>query len=85
MPSNEVLLQIMNVSPSPIKMYKGTRLGCNTPVQNISVAEKGGQLAVNVPPVTQVNLETSDLSLTEKVKLFDPLTEFADIFGEKGS
>lgn len=84
MPNNKVLLQVMNVSPSPVKMYKGMRLGCITPVQNILVVEKGGQPAVNVPPVPQVNLETSDLSLAEKAKLLDLLTEFADVFVEKG-
>ena len=84
MPNNEVILQIMNVSPSPVKMYKGMRLGCITPVQNILVVEKGGQPAVNIPPVPQVNLETSDLSPAEKARLLDLLTEFADVFVEKG-
>ena len=66
MPNNKVLLQIMNVSPSPVKMYKGTRLGCITPVQNIVVVEKGSQPVVDVPPVPQVNLETSDLPPAER-------------------
>ena len=84
MPNNKVILQIMNVSPSPVKMYKGMRLGCITPEQNILVVETGGQPAVNIPPVPQVNLETSDLSPAEKAKLLDLLTEFADVFVEKG-
>jgi len=31
MPNNEVFLQVMNISPSPVKMYKGMKLGRITP------------------------------------------------------
>ena len=83
--SNQVLLQIMNVSPSPVKMYKGMKLGCITPLQNILVTENENQPAVNTLPVPQVNLETSDLPPAEKSRFLNLLTEFADVFAETES
>ena len=62
--SNEVLLQI---SPSPVKIYKGMKLEYITPLQNILVTENGNEpAAVSTVPVPPVKLETSDLPPSEK-------------------
>ena len=82
--SNEVVLQIMNVSPSPVKMYKGMKLGYITPMQNILVTENNPAV-VNTVTVPPVNLETSDLPPLKKSRLLDLLTEFANIFAETES
>ena len=66
--SNEMLLQIMNVSPSPVKMYKGMKFGYITPLQNILVTENE-PAAVNTITVPSVNLETSNLPPSEKSRL----------------
>ena len=76
----------MNVSPSPVKMYKDMKLGYVTPLQNISVAEnRNGPADVNTVIVSPVNLETSDLPSSAKSKLLDLVTEFADVFAEMES
>ena len=83
-PNNQVLLQIMNISPSQVKMYKGMKLGYITPLQNILVTENGPAV-VNTVTAPPVNLETSDLPSSEKSRLLELLTEFADIFAETES
>ena len=74
----------MNVSPSPVKMYKGMKLGYITPLQNI-LGTENEPAVVNTVTAPPVNLETSDLPPSEKSRLLDVLTEFADIFAETES
>ena len=74
----------MNISPSPVKMYKGMKLGYITPLQNILVTENKPAV-VNTVTAPPVNLETSDLPPSEKSRLLELLTEFANIFAETES
>lgn len=62
------------------------KLGYITPLQNVSVTDNVNEpAAINTVTVPAVNLGTSDLPPSAKSRLFDLLTEFADIFAETES
>ena len=49
MPDNQVALQVMNTSPSPIKIHKGTILGTFTPCQHVLVVGQGQSVVTGTP------------------------------------
>ena len=80
-PDNRVTLQIMNISPNPIKVYRGMKLGQIIPRDSILIVEQSDMKACdNDPYIPDVNLDSSSLSPLERAKLLDVLSEYSDIF-----
>ena len=85
-PANKVILQVMNISPSPIKVYKGMKLGQIVSKQNVLVVGQDDMTIQNSHGYTpEINLESSTLLPAEKTKLLDLLTEYSDIFATSGT
>ena len=83
---NRVILQVMNISPSLIKINKGMKLAQIIPKQNILVVEQSDmetQGSNNCAPET--NLDSSLLLCTEKPKLLDLLSEYSNVFATDGT
>ena len=67
----EVVLQVMNVSPT-ITIYKSMKLGETTPDTMWSITGPG------------FNFDHFDLTSSEKTLVQNPLTQLADLFAAKG-
>ena len=81
---NQVTIQIMNISPSPIKLFKGMKLGIVTPEQNIFfVSEDESKSTLQIPSFD--DLDFLYLPSTERTELVNLLTEFGDIFSSTNS
>ena len=80
--NNQVTIQILNVSPSPVTIYKGMSLGKVTPGDDILLA----CTKTDAPSFDHLHLP--HLSETEKSALTGLLAEFSDVFaavtGPKG-
>ena len=74
----------MNISPSPIKLFKGMKLGIVTPEQNIlCVSEEELKSTLQMPSFD--DLDFPHLSSAERTELVNLLTEFGDIFSSANS
>ena len=83
--NNQVTIQILNVSPSPVTIYKGMSLGKVTPGDDILLACEEST-KTDAPSFDHLHLP--HLSETEKSALTGLLAEFSDVFapvtGPKG-
>jgi len=84
--NNQVTIQVLNISPSPITVYKGMSLGKVTPEDDVLLVNDE-----SVGTVTQASFDDihlPNLSETEKSKILALLSEFSDVFapvtGPKG-
>ena len=78
-------MQVINISPGPIKVYRGMKLGQIIPKQNILIVEQDDMKMCNSSPYTpEVNLDSSTVSSLDKMKLLDLLTEYSDVFATPG-
>ena len=86
-PDDKVILQIRNVSPGPIKVCKGMKLGEVIPIHRIQIDECNNDLqnTDQESRIPDVNLDTSSLSATEKTDLLNLLTEYSDAFAWAGA
>ena len=81
---NQTTIQIMNISPSPIKLFKGMKLGIVTLEQNIlCVSEEESKSTLQIPSFD--DLDFPHLSSSERTELVNLLTEFGDIFSSTNS
>jgi transposase InsO family protein len=84
----EVIVQVMNVSPTPVTIYKGMKLGEAIPRHHVLMVNDGVSEVPSVPTsqlqASDFSLDHSDLSPAEKTQLQDLLTQFADLFAPKG-
>ena len=81
----EVVLQVMNTSPVPVTVYKGMKLGEPIPRCNVLLIDKKNHTAPNhSQSVPEFNLDSTDLTSTEKSQLHSLLAEFAELFACKG-
>ena len=70
--NGEVPLQIMNVGPGPIKLFKGTRVGYFTPIGQILVIEKPAkELVEQSTPQFPLSGSQSPLSAGQKTELMN--------------
>ena len=76
---NQVTIQVMNISPSPVKLFKGMKLGVVTPEQNILFVSKE-EPDSNLQVSSFDHLDFPNLSSPERTELVNLLTEFSDIF-----
>ena len=77
--NNQVPIQVMNISPSPVTLYKGMRLGTATSEQNILLVSDKESLTKPQPPSFD-HLHFPNLSSSERTDLTNLLLEFCDIF-----
>ena len=84
-----VILQVTNNSPSPITIYKGSKLGKFIPREYICLLETtntgsdqlGAEfLSAKKQPPLNVDLTSTGLTPTEKQQLLALLTQFSDLF-----
>ena len=83
----QVAIQVMNTSPSPVRVFKGMRLGMVTPESNIFLVSQQ-EMSTKNPPCGADNavaplfhtIATPDLSSAERSQLLELLTDFHDIF-----
>ena len=81
---NQVTIQIMNISPSPIKLFKGMKLGIVTPEQTILfMSEEESKSTLQIPSFD--DLDFPHLPSSEKTEFVNLLTEFGDIFSSTNS
>ncbi len=66
--NQEIVVQVNNTGPSPVKIYKGTKLG--TTVTTTEMA----------PSPPEVDLTLTDLASAEKEQLLELLTQYSDVF-----
>ena len=71
----------MNVSPSPIKVCKGMKLGEVIPIHRIQMVKCDSlEDHNNESCIPEVNLDSSTLSSMEKTDLLSLLVEYSDVF-----
>ena len=76
---NQILIQIMNISPSPVKVYKGMKLGTVIPSTGVLlVSDEDLQTDVQSPSFDHIQFPS--LSTSERTELINFLKEFCDIF-----
>lgn len=79
-----VALQLMNTSPTPTKIYKGTILGVLVPSQHVLVLDQEKpsltKSSADVTSLPDVNATCGHLSDTEKAQLTTLLTSYQDLF-----
>ncbi len=80
----EVVLQVTNTSPSPVSVYKGSKLGKFTGRDQICLIDNTGLTTAS--PTTEpspplgVDLISSDLTPPEQDQLLELLTQYNDVF-----
>eukprot|EP00731_Ephydatia_muelleri_P006855 Em0003g1103a len=77
-----ILVQVMNVSPTAVKVYKGIQLGQFVPQRNLILMESN---VATVGPgnrreVTTFNLDSTEITDSEKHELRNLLRKFDDLF-----
>ena len=77
--NNQATIQVMNISPSPVNLFKGMKLGVVTPEQNILFVSKEEPDSTSHMPSFD-HLDFPNLSSLERAKLLDLLTEFSYIY-----
>ena len=84
----QMVLQVMNTSPSPVTVYKGTVLGIFVPSQYVLVVGEGESLVpqgtTNGSVLPDLNATCKHLSDSEKVQLNRLLVSYEDLFVSKG-
>ena len=80
--SNQLQIQIMNISPSPVKVYKGIKLGTVIPSTGVLLVPDE-DLQTDVYSSSSDHLKFPSLSTYERTELINLLKEFCDIFFTK--
>ena len=84
----EVVLQVMNVSPTPITIYKGMKLGEASPRHNVMLVDDNINDVVAIQTdqsqAPDFNFNHSNLTSSEKTQLQNLLTQFPNLFVPKG-
>ena len=63
---NQVALQIMNTSPTPVTIYKGMKLGEVTPRHNVLLVDQVVTAVEHEHSSPEINLDSTDLTESEK-------------------
>jgi len=87
----DAVIQIANTNPTPTTLYKGSKLGRFIPHDYICVLESDVSSTQEVEsqepsdsPELNVDLDSTTLSLTEKMQLRNLLVDFSDLFSSSG-
>jgi len=76
---NQVVLQVMNISPYPVTIFQGMALGKAIPENNVLFVSDNKK-KVDAVALCFDNLQLPDLSDPEKTRLISLLTEYCDVF-----
>ena len=83
--NTDILLQVMNISPTPVTIYKGTKLATMTPehdVMLISHTTSPTDDNSTSPPTILDQIDLSHLTTEEHTELAKLLTDFSHVFAE---
>ena len=77
-----ILVQVMNVSPTAVKVYKGIQLGQFVPQRNLILMESNVATigSGNRREITTFNLDSTEITDSEKHELRNLLRKFDDLF-----
>jgi len=79
----QLVMPVVNIGPSPIKIYKGTRVASFTPRNEVFLVDQDNvspQEPSLQAPSPNVNLESADLTDDQTAHLQALLLEFSDVF-----
>ena len=80
---NEVILQVMNVSPTPTTLYKGMKLALAMPEQSVLLVSQNTSPIHRNDALTD-SLDLSHLTTNEQSELVQLLRDFGDLFSSSG-
>jgi len=83
----ELIIPMINIGPSAITVYKGTRLASFVPIHDVLLLEQkdvSPQEPFSEGPDININLESADLTEKQKSQMHQLLTEFSDVFSVQG-
>jgi len=73
-----MVMQVMNISPSPITIYQGMAMGKAVPEDTVLFVSDS--IVKSKPDICFDDLQLPDLSESERTKLVNLLTEYCDVF-----
>ena len=77
-----VELQVTNSSPTPVKLFHGTKIGQFTPLEQVQVVDTVQEQTQHATPFpSDIDLSTSSLSAPQKEEL---LHRFSHVFAQEG-
>ena len=82
---SDILLQVMNISPTPVTIYKGTKLATMLPEHGIMLVSHSTSVVTNPTTATPSALDQIDLShlkTEEHSELTQLLVNFSHVFAE---
>ena len=84
---NLALIQVMNISPTPLTIHQGTKLGEYTPLADLLLIDS--TCPDHLPSIaafalTDIDLSTCELSPTQQQQLLALLQDYADLFATAG-
>ena len=76
------IIQVMNTSPTPVTIYRGTTLGQFTPLSELLLVEsqQPASPATSSPTLSDVDLSESALSPNQQQELLALLCDYSDLF-----
>ena len=83
----KIIIQMMNISPTPVTVYEGIKLGEAVPRHSVFLVDDVPEMADTTQtnhPAPVIDLNGTNLSPSGKTQLFNLLTKFADVFALKG-
>ena len=82
----KIIIQVMNMSPTPVTVYGGMKLGEAVP-RTVFLVDDVPEMADTTQtdhPAPVIDLNNTNLSPSEKTQLYNLLTKFANVFAPKG-
>ena len=80
-----IKLQVTNSSPTPVKLFRGTRIGHFIPLEHVNVVDTVQEQPEHAtPPPNSIDLSESSLSATQKEELLSLLGCFGHVFAQEG-
>ena len=79
---NCAVIQVVNTSPSPVTIYRGTTLGQFTPLSELLLVESQPPASPSSDsfPLSDINLSDSELSYNQQQELLALLYNYSDLF-----
>ena len=80
--NNHALIQIMNMSPTSVKLYQGTKIGEATPLADVCLVEtqNSNLPALNTCELPDIDLTGSTMSPAQHQELLALLNKYVDLF-----
>ena len=79
--STHAIVQVMNINPTAVTLYGGTKLGEFTPLEELLLVETPCQnSSLNCPPKLNIDFTHGTLSLSQQQDLLNLLHDYQDLF-----